>query len=69
MCRQTVTYDARAEDISPGEVVRIFGRLRIVERVSREGRQVLLEGTDGQAPWRHYTTPDRLFTVMGEGER
>jgi hypothetical protein len=66
MCKQAVTYDVRAEDLSPGEAAVILGKVRIVARVAALPTHVLIEDSDGA---RHYMSPERAVTVHSEGER
>lgn len=66
MCKQAVTYDVRAENLSPGEAVVILGKVRIISRVEALSTHVLIEDMAGD---RHYMSPERSVTVHSEGER
>lgn len=66
MCKQAVTYDVRAENLSVGEAVVILGKLRIITRVEALPTHVLIED---DADGRHYMSPERVVMVHSEGER
>lgn len=66
MCKQQVTYDVRAENLSVGEAVVILGKVRIITRVESLPTHVLIEDDAGG---RHYMSPERIVTAHSEGER